>query len=166
MAQARRTQESSRLSGLTIHIGRGLREAALFILLALASFLAIALITYNIQDPGWSYTGPREGVQNAAGTVGAWVADVLLYLFGYLAFLFPVMIAYSGWLVLRGRREEGVDYHVLGIRWFGFFITLASGCALASLHFVIPAGLLFVIFSKQSGPALCNPAESLIMQTL
>lgn len=142
MAQARRTQESSRLSGLTIHIGRGLREAALFILLALASFLAIALITYNIQDPGWSYTGPREGVQNAAGTVGAWVADVLLYLFGYLAFLFPVMIAYSGWLVLRGRREEGVDYHVLGIRWFGFFITLASGCALASLHFVIPAGLL------------------------
>ena len=24
----------------------------------------------------------------------------------------------------------------------------------------------FVIFSKQSGPALCNPAESLIMQTL
>ncbi len=137
MAQARRKQESSRLSGLTIHIGRGLREAALFILLALSLFLLTALITYNIQDPGWSYTGPRDSVQNAAGTVGAWVGDVLLYLFGYLAYLFPIMIAYSGWLVLRGRKEEGVDFHVLGVRWFGFFLTLASGCALASLHFVI-----------------------------
>lgn len=137
MAQARRTKESSNLSGLTIHISRGLREAALFVLLAIALFLFIALVTYSIEDPGWSHTGPREVIHNAAGVVGAWFADVLFYLLGYLAFLLPVMIAYSGWLVLRGRTGDGeIDFKIIGIRWLGFFMTLATGCALASLHFV------------------------------
>ncbi|MCW9014980.1 MAG: DNA translocase FtsK 4TM domain-containing protein [Gammaproteobacteria bacterium] len=137
MAQARRTKESSNLSGLTIHISRGLREAALFVLLAIALFLFIALVTYSIEDPGWSHTGPREVIHNAAGVVGAWFADVLFYLLGYLAFLLPVMIAYSGWLALRGRTGDGeIDFKIIGIRWLGFFMTLATGCALASLHFV------------------------------
>jgi S-DNA-T family DNA segregation ATPase FtsK/SpoIIIE len=138
LAQARRTAESTRLSGLTIHIGRGIREAALFVLLALALFLLTALVTYHAQDPGWSHTGPREQIHNLAGVVGAWVADVLFSLFGYLSYLFPIMIAFSGWLVLRGSRSDGeFDLRILAIRWTGFFMTLATGCALASLHFVI-----------------------------
>ena len=138
MAQARRTKESNNLSGLTIHISRGLREAALFVLLAIAMFLLTALVTYHIEDPGWSHTGPREAIHNAAGVVGAWFADVLFYLMGYLAFLFPIMIAYSGWLVLRGRTDDGeIDFKILGLRWLGFFMTLVTGCALASLHFVV-----------------------------
>ncbi len=142
MAQARRTSED-KPHGLTIHISRGLREAALFILLAISLFLLTALVTHSIQDPGWSYTGPSITIHNMAGSVGAWFSDVLYFLFGYLSFLFPVMIAYSGWLVLRGRRDDGeVDFRVLGIRWVGFFMTLATGCALASLHFVIPAETL------------------------
>ncbi len=142
MAQARRTKESN-FSGLTIHIGRGVREAALFVLLAIALFLLTALVTYNLGDPGWSHTGPREVIHNAAGVVGAWFSDVLFYLFGYLAFLFPLMIAYSGWLVLRGTRNDGeLDYKVLAIRWSGFFMTVATGCALASLHFLLPAETL------------------------
>ena len=142
MAQARRKKESS-ISGLTIHIGRGLREAALFVLLALALFLLASLTTFNIDDPGWSHVGPRDDIHNATGVVGAWFSNVLLSLFGYLAYLFPVMIAYSGWLVLRGRKEDGeLDLRILGLRWSGFFLTLATGCALNSLHFVIPESTL------------------------
>ncbi len=142
MAQARRTKDD-KTHGLTIHISRGLREAALFILLAISLFLLTALITHDIQDPGWSYTGPATAIQNLAGSVGAWFSDVLYFLFGYLSYLFPVMIAYSGWLVLRGRKDDGeIDFHVLGVRWAGFFMTLATGCALASLHFQIPAETL------------------------
>ncbi len=138
MAQARRTKDDKQ-HGLTIHISRGLREAALFILLAISLFLLTALVTHSIQDPGWSYTGPSTSINNLAGVVGAWFSDVLYFLFGYLSYLFPVMIAYSGWLVLRGRKDDGeIDFHVLGVRWLGFFMTLATGCALASLHFVIP----------------------------
>lgn len=143
MAQAKRTKNDKKTSELTTHIGRGLREAALFILLALSLFLLTALVTHDIQDPGWSYTGPSSNIHNLAGVVGAWFSDVLYFLFGYLSFLFPVMIAYSGWLVVRGRKDDGeIDYQVLGVRWTGFFMTLATGCALTSLHFVLPADIL------------------------
>lgn len=139
MPQARRTKEEKPLSGLTIHISRGLREAALFILLAIALFMLTALISHDIKDPGWSYTGPAMQINNLAGTVGAWLSDVFYLLFGYLSYLFPVIIAYSGWLVLRGRKADGeIDFRVLGVRWAGFLMTLATGCALVSLHFVIP----------------------------
>lgn len=143
MPQARRTKEEKPLSGLTIHISRGLREAALFVLLAIALFMLTALVSHDIKDPGWSYTGPAMQINNLAGTVGAWLSDVFYLLFGYLSYLFPVIIAYSGWLVLRGRKADGeIDFRVLGVRWAGFLMTLATGCALVSLHFVIPENSL------------------------
>ncbi|VAW61719.1 DNA translocase FtsK [hydrothermal vent metagenome] len=143
MAQARRKKDDKPSTGLTIHIHRGLREAALFILLAIALFVLTALVTHNSQDPGWTYSGPASHINNMAGVVGAWFADVLYSLFGYLSYLFPVMIAYSGWLVLRERTDEGeINFQILGLRWIGFFMTLATGCALTSLHFVIPVDAL------------------------
>lgn len=146
MAQARRTKTPTGSTELKTHVAHGLREGAMLVLGALALFLLAALVTYHVDDPGWSHTGPREAVHNATGVVGAWVADVLFNLFGYLAYLFPVMLAYSGWLVLRrNHREVGsddIDYHVLGVRWAGFFVTLASGCALTSMHFVLAADVL------------------------
>jgi len=117
----------------------------MLVLLALALFMFTALITYHTEDPGWSYTGSRGDVHNAAGVVGAWFSDVLYSLFGYLSFLFPVIIAYSGWLVLRSVHievDKDIDYHELGIRWAGFFVTVAMGCALSSMHFAIPEGQL------------------------
>ena len=114
-------------------------------LVALALFFLAALVTYNHVDPGWSHTGPRGPIQNATGVVGAWISDVLFSLFGYLSYLVPVIIAYSGWLVMRGvradpKQDARIDYRVLGLRWAGFFVTLAAGCALTSLHFVAADG--------------------------
>lgn len=161
MSQARRTSsEPSRFSGLTIHVSRGLREAGLLVLLAISAFLFAALFTFDVNDPGWSYVGPRDVVHNLTGVVGAWFADVLFSLFGYQAFLLPVMIAFSGWLLIRGRKEEDANYRIIAIRWGGFFITLASGCALASMHFVIEPGSLPVdgggIFGRWLGDMLAG----------
>ena len=147
MAQARPKKiTTTGSSGLTTHIQHGLREGAMLVLVALALFFLTALVTYHPLDPGWSYTGPRNGIHNAAGVVGAWIADVLFSLFGYLAYLLPVMIAYSGFLVMRGVHKDAdddeINYRVLGLRWAGFFVTLASGCALTSLHFVISTDTL------------------------
>ncbi len=64
----------------------------MLVLSAIALFLLAALVTYHVDDPGWSHTGPREAVHNATGVVGAWFADVLFSLFGYLSYLFPVII--------------------------------------------------------------------------
>ena len=148
MAQARRTKtttNSEKSAVIATQLQRGLREGAMLVLMAIALFLFTALITYDPSDPGWSYTGARESIHNAAGVVGAWFADVLYNLFGYLSYLFPVIIAYSGWLVLRSNHievDKDIDYHELGIRWAGFFVTVAMGCALTSMHFATIDGVL------------------------
>mgnify|MGYP000470560769 CR=1 FL=1 len=120
---------------LSVHMGRGLREVAMWLLFGCAFYLVLSLASYYPDDPGWSYTGLAESVQNAGGRAGAWFADVFLYLFGLLAYLFPVMLAWSAVLVFRRRRgNERMDVHILALRWLGFLVTLAAGSALAGLH--------------------------------
>jgi len=133
MAQARRKKADT--AKLTHHVTRGLREGALLILGAIAIFLLVSLVSYYPGDPGWSSSGAVNHINNAGGLVGAWLADVLLYLLGILAYLFPVMIGYSGWLVYRGHSPTGgIDLHVLAVRWSGFLMTVGAGCGLASLE--------------------------------
>lgn len=133
MAQARRN--TGKTAKLTHQVSRGLREGALLILSALAIFLLVSLASYHPADPGWSNSGAVSQIHNAGGLVGAWIADVLLYLLGYLAYLFPIMVGYSGWLVYRGHTPSGgIDLHVLAVRWAGFLLTVGAGCGLATLE--------------------------------
>jgi S-DNA-T family DNA segregation ATPase FtsK/SpoIIIE len=121
---------------LSVHLGQGMREAVLFILSAIAVLLLIALISYDAADPGWSHTAHKSEVQNFGGKLGAWFADIFLYLFGYLAYLAPIIVGFSGWLLFKGESESGkLDLTELSVRWTGFFITLISGCGLSVLHF-------------------------------
>ncbi|MEZ5540637.1 MAG: DNA translocase FtsK 4TM domain-containing protein [Pseudomonadota bacterium] len=114
---------------------RGLREGALLLLGTLGIFLLVSLASYHPADPGWSNSGAVTHISNAGGLIGAWLADVLLYLLGFLAYLFPVMIAYSGWLVYRDHSPTGgIDLHVLAVRWAGFLLTVGAGCGLAALE--------------------------------
>jgi len=102
---------------------------------ALAVYLMIALVSFSPEDPGWSFVGPREIPQNAGGPAGAWFASVFFSLFGLLAFLVPVMVAWSAWLFVKERTEEDqLNIPLIGLRWGGFVLTLMSGCALATLH--------------------------------
>jgi S-DNA-T family DNA segregation ATPase FtsK/SpoIIIE len=145
LAQARR-KKGEQPGKLTHQVTRGLREGALLLLGAIAIFLLVSLASYHPGDPGWSHSGAVTRVYNAGGLIGAWLADVLLYLLGYLAYLFPLMVGYSGWLVYRGRTPSGeIDLHVLAIRWAGFLMTVGAGAALATLESgsvigVLPAG--------------------------
>ncbi len=133
MGQASRTSEQTQGGG--IHAGRRLREGALLLLVAIAAYFLLSLLTYSPNDPGWSFTGPRTQVINGGGPVGAWFADVFLYLFGVLAFLFPIMVGWSGWLIYKeSNPDDSVNFHLVALRWLGFFVTLAAGCSLAAMH--------------------------------
>ncbi len=137
MSQA--SQKQAQGSSFTRHLSRAAREGTLFIVGALALYLLIALLTYHPGDPGWSYSGPTGEVRNTGGVAGAWFADIALYLFGYMAFLFPVLIAYGGWLATRRTLPDGgVDWPHLGLRLVGFVVTMAAGSSLARLHFEHP----------------------------
>ncbi|MCU7959357.1 MAG: DNA translocase FtsK 4TM domain-containing protein [gamma proteobacterium symbiont of Bathyaustriella thionipta] len=122
-------------SGMAYHLGRGLREGAFLLLLAVALYFLMALLTYSANDPGWSFVGPSDSVANAGGRTGAWFADVSLYLFGLFAYLVPVMVAYSGWMVFKERNpDNSINTHLLIVRWIGFFVTLFSGTSLSHMY--------------------------------
>lgn len=149
MAQAKKQREQQGPAPIKRHVQRGLREGGFFLLIAVAAYLLLSLATFNPADPGWSHTGATDGrVHNVGGRVGAWFADFFLYLFGYIAYLIPVMVAWAGWLVYQGRAEDdpggALRFHVL--RWAAFLVTLVAACGLAALHFVpapetLPVGI-------------------------
>ena len=124
------------------NISRGLREGALFVLGAIALYLAVSLGSYDASDPGWSHSGQSGQVTNIGGVVGAWFADVCLLLFGYFSYLIPVMVAYSGWLLFKGRQpEDAMTPSELSFRFGGFVLTVMAGCGLAALHLAASPGL-------------------------
>jgi len=118
-----------------ISMSRALREGALWVLGALALILLAALVTYDPGDPGYTDTGAGGAVTNAIGPVGAWISNLFYFLFGKPSFLFPLMLAYAGWIVIRPRSDEALTRTTLLLRIGGFVLTLASSAALATLHF-------------------------------
>ncbi|MCC7259159.1 MAG: DNA translocase FtsK 4TM domain-containing protein, partial [Gammaproteobacteria bacterium] len=125
----------------TAPTANALREAALWVLGALALIMLAALFSYDPRDPGFSHTGDGFPVRNQIGAGGAWFADIAYSLFGGPAYLLPLMAGLAGWLLFSLRRVPGpVDRTVLATRFGGFLLTLFTSCGLATLHFA--AGLL------------------------
>ena len=105
-----------------------IKESLLIALGGVALFLLIALWSHHPSDPSWSHTGVGDAVQNRGGIVGAWIADVSLYLFGGFAYLFPLMIGFAGWTIFRERaQDETWDYLHISVRAVGFILTLVMG---------------------------------------
>jgi S-DNA-T family DNA segregation ATPase FtsK/SpoIIIE len=113
-----------------------MREAALWVLGAVALIMLVALLSYSGQDPGYSHTGDGAPLRNQIGAIGAWFADVAYSLFGAPAILFPAMVMLAGWIIFNARTSpEPIDRTLMMTRTGGFLLTLASSCALATLHF-------------------------------
>lgn len=140
MAQAKRKQTPER--PLSSQILKNIREVSVICLAATSMFLFIALTSFHPGDPAWSHSASVDVIQNNTGIVGAWVADVLLYLFGYLGYTFPFLLAYSGWRIFKSiQNEEPVNYGHYAIRAVGFILALIGTCGLAWLHFHVGEGL-------------------------
>ncbi len=108
-----------------------LREAALIALGGVSLFVLMALWSHHPADPGWSHTGTDSVIHNQGGLVGAYVADIAMYLFGQFAHLFPLMVAFSIWVVFKeGAEDFFADYFHMSVRFVGFVLTLVAGCGL------------------------------------
>jgi len=131
---AETTAQARSAPRFTSAVSRGLRESAVIALALVALVLLMALITYSPDDPGFSFTGNPGAVHNRIGVVGAWLADVLFFLFGRPAFLFPLVLGAAGWSVQRRLRQEGASRANTLVRMLGFVLVLVASCALATLH--------------------------------
>lgn len=149
---------------------RVLREGTLIVYFLLALYLLIALFSYSPADPGFTTTGDGGEVSNAVGVYGAWLADILLHLFGYLAYGFPGLLAYK---VYTSFREEELQaefsWPMFGIKTLGFVLLMIAACALATLHFevgsdipYIAGGVLGSIIVDISVPMLATLGSTLL----
>src|SRR5689334_5290673 len=79
-APARRPREP-----LSPRFARLVRESWWLLVVAAFLWLGLILATYTRTDSGWSYSGTGAAIGNKGGVAGAWLSDLLLYLFGLSA---------------------------------------------------------------------------------
>jgi S-DNA-T family DNA segregation ATPase FtsK/SpoIIIE len=101
------------------------------VLLSLALFSLVGLISYDAKDPSFANVPPPgHHVRNFAGSIGAYFAEAFFWLLGFAAFLLPFGLGYVAVkAVLRG--TAGNLFRRLGAV-FVFFLIL---CPLAALLF-------------------------------
>ncbi len=118
---------------------RGVREVSAIFVAVVAVLMLLSLLTFHGNDPGWSHTGSGGVVNNACGILGAWFADITMFLFGYVAYLLPIAIAWLGWIAFRDERSVSAPV-LLFARVTGAALLIATACGLADLHFFVHRG--------------------------
>jgi S-DNA-T family DNA segregation ATPase FtsK/SpoIIIE len=140
-------QKKSDRRPLAIQMSNRIREGLLIVIGAIALFLLVSFLTYNSSDPGWMGTGNKSHIVNWGGRVGAFLSDVLLSLFGYVAYLIPPLTVFAAWLALRPEPEvTAVPNREWILKAVGFGLIVASSCGLMNFglsvhpHLPITAG--------------------------
>ncbi len=135
--------KSARHKPLAPRVTALLREAWWLSAVALAVYLGMVLVTYRPEDPGWSRTGNGQPIANAGGAFGAWLSDLLLYLFGLSAWWWVLLGIFMVWWGYRQIGERDSEHrHGLTVTLSGFFAVLLCSSTLESLRFhSLPAHL-------------------------
>ncbi|WP_225918185.1 DNA translocase FtsK [Neiella holothuriorum] len=111
-------------------------EAGLILFSVAALFILIALMTFHPGDPGWSQTSFHGSIHNAAGPAGAWIADFLLFIFGWVGYLAPVLTALFGWALFNHRYIlSQLDYLSLSLKLIGSLSLLLGLTGISSINF-------------------------------
>jgi len=151
-AQSGRTAENP----LPPKIASLLRESWWLALVALALYLTLILFTFDKSDPGWSHSASVDRIMNSGGRFGAWLADILLYLFGVSAWWWVALCAFIvRWSFRRIEQVAPADRRSYIVAAIGFVILLVASASLEALRLyslkaalpLAPGGLLGVAIS-------------------
>ena len=113
-----------------------IQEGLLIAWVAIAVYLFLALASYDPKDPGWSYMGAEIVAKNIVGKSGAWISDVFLFFFGYIAFIFPAVLSLQAFEIFRDRNvKNDFDGPLFLLRIAGFLLLVSAASGIASLHF-------------------------------
>jgi len=125
-------------SALTLTPGRIaslLRESWWIGMVAVVVYLAMVLYTFDRADPGWSHSAQVSEIRNAGGAAGAWVADLLLWLFGLSAWWWLGFCLYLIWWAYR-RLDVllALERAHLAVAVAGFLMLLVGSSSLEALR--------------------------------
>ncbi|HSI43466.1 MAG TPA: DNA translocase FtsK 4TM domain-containing protein [Methylotenera sp.] len=121
-----------------------IKEAWWLGLVLVGLYITVILFTYHNEDPSWSHMAADNAIiYNSGGSVGAWVSDMLLYLFGFSAWWWAVLAFYAMWFVYL--KLEAVNHGeklFLLFNFIGFALLLIASCTLEAGHLIsLPATL-------------------------
>jgi S-DNA-T family DNA segregation ATPase FtsK/SpoIIIE len=102
-----------------------------FLLLVSMLFVALSVCSYSASDPAWNHYVSHGAavVQNLGGVMGAYVADVALFLLGSMVFLLLGLAVWTAWYLMRQHLRAA-----LGIAWRGL-VCLAALSMTAQMLF-------------------------------
>ncbi|HWI36124.1 MAG TPA: DNA translocase FtsK 4TM domain-containing protein, partial [Burkholderiales bacterium] len=130
MAVAQKTGTTGAASRpLPARLAALVREAKWLLLAVLALYLFLVFVTYSRGDPGWSHSATDAVARNAGGVVGAYIADIFLYLFGLSAYWWIVLCAAA---VVWGHRR--IPPKALWLALGGFAVLVFSTSSLEALR--------------------------------
>src|SRR5450830_1786215 len=129
-----RNTKAAEAPPLPSRLVRLLYEARWLAMATLLIYLAIILLTYSRNDPGWSVANTVPHLHNWGGRIGAWLADLMLYIFGMSAWWWCVLLGHSIWRSYRHlanrflvQKQTEPEHHQEGlIRAIGFVFLLAG----------------------------------------
>ncbi|TWI70071.1 S-DNA-T family DNA segregation ATPase FtsK/SpoIIIE [Pseudoduganella lurida] len=121
---------------------RLLSEARWFALAAVCLYFVLILASYHKTDPGWSHESAVPAVANLGGRGGAWLSDLMLYVFGCSAWWFCFYLVRFVWRGYRRltnkfvleQEEEEEHSHERKIRMVGFIFMLIGSMGLEYLR--------------------------------
>jgi S-DNA-T family DNA segregation ATPase FtsK/SpoIIIE len=127
---------NSTVSPLSEKLRLLLRESRWLLLVAVAFYFILVLYGYDRADSAWSHSDSRAlTTHNPGGVVGAWLADVLLYVFGFSAWWWVVLMLQRVWASYRSIRADSLfaERAVWAVA-LGFLILILSSSALEALR--------------------------------
>jgi S-DNA-T family DNA segregation ATPase FtsK/SpoIIIE len=114
-------------------MGRFANEIALIAGFVFLVLWLVALLTYSPLDAAWSTSGAGMPLVNRIGRLGAWVADVSYFLFGFSAW-WCVAVGVRLWLSLLANRLRGDEANRAVPRrlvfWLGLVLLLYASTSL------------------------------------
>jgi len=152
-----------------------LREARWLVLAGIAGYLALVFFTFHRGDPGWSHSAADGPTHNAGGRAGAWIADLLLYLFGVSAWWWVALCLVGvAWGYRTLDRSSLIDRRPLAIALGGFVLLLLASAALEALRLhslhvelpLAPGGMLGASIGRFASGLLGFTGATLVLLTL
>jgi S-DNA-T family DNA segregation ATPase FtsK/SpoIIIE len=181
MPASEKTSARTAANPLPPRLAALVREFRWFALLGLALYLVLVLCTFHRADPGWSHSaGAVSAIQNAGGRVGAWVADVMLHIFGLSAYWWVVLcgvLVWWGFHRIEDKDEDGdeeTDRRSYAVAGIGFVIVLMASTGIEATRLYTlkaelpqaPGGILGSVVGGGLSQALGFTGATLILLML
>ncbi|MCR4297458.1 MAG: DNA translocase FtsK 4TM domain-containing protein [Gallionella sp.] len=112
-----------------------LRESRWLLLTACALYFTVALYGYDFADPAWSHSASGALTSNPGGRLGAYLSDVLFYLFGFSAWWWVLFMLQRVWAGYHDLRPGSIfDKRAWWISAAGFAVLLLASSALETMR--------------------------------